>query len=233
MRLCERNNKIAIPEDATLNSLFKQLNESLAALVGHVGKHSFVRPPFYCFMGCNIWLGDDVSINDNFQCRDLGLVTIKDRTMIGPCCRITTLNHSLNYLERRRPDGAAKPVEIGEDCWLGIGVTVLPGVTIGKGCVVAAGAVVAKDVAPFNLVGGVPAKVIRYLGNPEEVDEQDQSQQDSAKSSEDGVEEGEKRDYILEGKTGESELPNGSGTREMDESEADLPRWLRKPHGVE
>ena len=64
MRLCERNNSRGIPEDATLNSVFKQLNESTAAIVGHLGKNSFVRTPFHYFMGCNIWLGDNVSIND-------------------------------------------------------------------------------------------------------------------------------------------------------------------------
>lgn len=108
----------------------------------------------------------------SFQAADLGLVTIKDRTLIGPSCRIIAVTHSLNYLDRRNSDEIARPVEIGEDCWLGIRVTILPGVTIGKGCVVAAGAVVTKDVAPFNLVGGVPARVIRYLGNQEEAESQ-------------------------------------------------------------
>lgn len=160
------------------------------------------------------------------------MVTIRDRTIIAAYCRIVTVNHSLNYLERRRPDGAAKPVEIGEDCWLGIGVTVLPGVTIGKGCVVAAGAVVTKDVAPFTLVGGVPAKLIRYLGNPEEVDGQDQSQQNGAKNGEIGLGKGKESGDIPGGKPSESELPNGSVAGEIDESEADLPRWLRKPIGM-
>ena len=105
----------------------------------------------------------------SFRVDDSGLVIIKDRTLIGPSCHISTGSHSLNYLERR--DGGAygsRPVEIGEDCWLGVGVSILAGVTIGKGCVVAAGAVVARDVAPFTLVGGVPARLIRYLGDPEE-----------------------------------------------------------------
>jgi maltose O-acetyltransferase len=52
---------------------------------------------------------------------------------------------------------------IGDDCWLGAGVTVLPGVTIGRGCTVAAGATVAADVEDNCLVGGVPAKLIRKL----------------------------------------------------------------------
>jgi hypothetical protein len=52
-------------------------------------------------------------------------------------------------------------VTIGHDVWIGHGSTVLPGVTVGDGAVIGAGAVVAKDVAPYTIVGGVPAKLIR------------------------------------------------------------------------
>lgn len=55
----------------------------------------------------------------------------------------------------------AARVTIGHDVWIGHGVTVLAGVTVGDGAVLAAGAVVAKDVAPYTIVGGVPAKPIR------------------------------------------------------------------------
>lgn len=53
------------------------------------------------------------------------------------------------------------PVRIGNDVWIGHGVTILSGVTIGDGAVVGAGAVVVKDVAPYAIVGGCPAKLIR------------------------------------------------------------------------
>lgn len=56
---------------------------------------------------------------------------------------------------------APEPTTIGHAAWVGDGVTVLPGVTIGDGAVCAAGAVVTQDVAPFTIVGGVPAKPIR------------------------------------------------------------------------
>ena len=68
-------------------------------------------------------------------------------------------------MPRTRPEffdwRASKRVTIGHDTWIGHGATILPGVTVGNGAVVGAGAVVSKDVAPYTIVGGVPAKPIR------------------------------------------------------------------------
>ena len=61
--------------------------------------------------------------------------------------------------------GIAKPVNIGNDVWIGGNVTILPGVNIGNNVVIAAGAVVTKDVPDNSLIGGVPAKIIRQLEN--------------------------------------------------------------------
>ncbi len=65
----------------------------------------------------------------------------------------------------RRENGGsfALPIKIGDDCWIGARVTILPGVAIRKGSTVAAGAVVSKDVEEFCLVAGVPAKIIKRL----------------------------------------------------------------------
>ena len=61
-----------------------------------------------------------------------------------------------------------EPVIIGNDVWIGANVIILPGVNIGHGAVIAAGAVVTKDVEPYAIVGGVPAKLIKYRFNAEE-----------------------------------------------------------------
>lgn len=65
--------------------------------------------------------------------------------------------HETEFFAARR----ARKVRVGHDTWLGHGSTVLPGVTVGDGAVVGAGAVVSKDVAPYTIVGGVPARPIR------------------------------------------------------------------------
>lgn len=55
------------------------------------------------------------------------------------------------------------PVTIGDNVWIGDKASIMPGVTIEKGCIVAANAVVTKDVPPYCIVGGIPAKIIKYL----------------------------------------------------------------------
>lgn len=84
-------------------------------------------------------------------------VSVGDDVSIGPEATILTLGH-----DPQSPQFADKggPVTIGDRVWIGFGALVLPGVTIGEGAVVAAGAVVTKDVAPYTIVGGNPARPI-------------------------------------------------------------------------
>lgn len=77
---------------------------------------------------------------------------------------LCTDTHEVDPLARKEKGGSfAKPIRIGDDCWIGARATILGGVSIGNGAVVAAGAVVAKDVNAFCVVGGVPARFIRKV----------------------------------------------------------------------
>lgn len=94
-----------------------------------------------------------------------GKVIIGDSVMMGPECLIYTVNHCIeDPLVPMRCQGNCpeEPVYIEDDVWIGARVTILPGVRIGHGSVIAAGAVVTKEIPPYAIAGGVPAKVIRY-----------------------------------------------------------------------
>ena len=92
-------------------------------------------------------------------------ITLGNRVWIGHHVVLITTNHEVGTEQQRCGGWKPSPIVIGNGVWIGARVTILPGVTIGQGAVVAAGAVVTKDVPPNTMVGGVPAKVIKSLGD--------------------------------------------------------------------
>ncbi|KAI5789790.1 trimeric LpxA-like protein [Pyronema domesticum] len=124
-----------------------------------------VDAPFYCSYGFNIRMGKSVLIEFGCTILDSCVVTIKARTILSPGCKIYSATHPIHPRKRNGARGpeSAKPVTIAEDCWLGGHVTVLGGITIGKGSVVSAGSVVTRDVPPFTVVAGNPARVVRGI----------------------------------------------------------------------
>lgn len=79
----------------------------------------------------------------------------------GNHARIIGQYHT-SITEATKPKGFDKPVVIEKDVWIGSRVTILMGVTVGRGSTIAAGAVVTKDVPPYSIVGGIPAKVLKF-----------------------------------------------------------------------
>lgn len=71
--------------------------------------------------------------------------------------------------EANKPEGYDNDVIVEKDVWIGCNVTLLSGVTIGRGCTIAAGAVVAKSTHPYSIVGGVPAKFIKFKWSIDEI----------------------------------------------------------------
>ena len=82
---------------------------------------------------------------------DCALVTIGDRVLFGTGVSLITATHETSIQSRRDNIEYAEPITIGNDCWFGSNVTVLPGVTIGNGCTIAAGSVVTKDIPDFSV----------------------------------------------------------------------------------
>jgi len=109
----------------------------------------------------NISIGDDVYIGKGvFILAEMGKIKIGNNVLIAPGVKINSRNH--NFSEKNtlisKQGYTYSNIEIEDDVWLAANVLILPGVTIGKGAVVAAGSVVVKDVAPYSVVGGVPAR---------------------------------------------------------------------------
>ena len=101
-----------------------------------------------------------IGVNASF-----GEVHIGDNVLMGRECMGITRNHCFikkDKLILEQGYTQEEPIYIGDDVWIGHRVILLPGVHIGNGCVVGAGAVVTKDIPPYAVVAGVPAKVIRY-----------------------------------------------------------------------
>lgn len=136
---------------------FKQHQQLAAALFGRVGS-CYIEPDFYCDYGVNIQLGQRFYANHHCVILDAALVQIGDDVMLGPAVHIYTVTHPLDAAARVTGVEQAKPVVIGNRVWIGGQAIILPGVTIGDGAVIAAGSVVSRDVAPYTLVAGQPAR---------------------------------------------------------------------------
>ena len=127
--------------------------------------------------------GDNVSIHESFYFTDLKKITFGSNVSIQPMCSFigpgwikigndVSIAHGVSFIsgehnfdsleENIKDQGVEeKDITIGDNVWIGAKATILGGVTIGAGSIIAAGSVVTKDVEPFSVVAGVPAKVIR------------------------------------------------------------------------
>ena len=125
----------------------------------------WIEGPIRIDCGTNIKLGRGVYINFNCTILDTCLVSIGSRTLLAANVSLYAATHPLDPILRNGIKGPelGKEIVIGEDCFIGGSVVILPGVHIGNGVTVGAGSVVTRDVPPLCVVAGNPAKIIRRL----------------------------------------------------------------------
>jgi acetyltransferase-like isoleucine patch superfamily enzyme len=129
-----------------------------------LGKKSVIES--YCCINNAV---GDVTIGDytriGIHCTVIGPVCIGNHVNLAQGITVTALNHNFTDANSMIDEQgiSTKPVIIDDDVWIGANAVILPGITIGRHVVVAAGAVVTKDVPPYSLVAGVPARVIKQL----------------------------------------------------------------------
>lgn len=150
----------------------KMLTPLYKGCMKHCGKGVYLRPMSSDFKGLeNLSVGDFTSIPKGsvFYCSEAPL-TIGNYVVFGPNPTIITGDHRIDIVghfiidvsvDKKLPENDL-PVIIGDDVWCGANTTILKGVTVGRGSVVAAGSVVTKSCPPYSIIGGVPAKILRY-----------------------------------------------------------------------
>tara|TARA_B100000780_G_scaffold252389_1_gene199465 strand:+ start:557 stop:1168 length:612 start_codon:yes stop_codon:yes gene_type:complete len=133
----------------------------------------------------NVTIGKDVSINDYTYVSSYSTISsakIGKYCSIGPYCNIGPDSHPINWISTSPnfyknfsdnglsgyKESKSMPV-IGNDVWIGSHVVILRGVVIGDGAILAAGSVITKDVLPYSIVGGVPAKHLKYRFKDQEL----------------------------------------------------------------
>lgn len=136
---------------------YRYISEKLFGFT--VGKYSTGYEQFWCQTSliesigafCNI-SADNVTLAGNHPISMVSTNTFTYSKKIGFVSKDKPIKHIAN----------TRKINIGNDVWIGANVILLPGITIGHGAIIGAGAVVSKNVAPYSIVGGVPAKLIKY-----------------------------------------------------------------------
>ena len=163
------------------NTLFEDdnlRNTIIDELIPNKGEGLYLQGPIYFDYGIFTSFGKNCYANFNFTVLDVCPVNIGSNVFFGPNCSLMTPMHPLRWQERNikfkddkkaYDDEYAKPISIGDNCWIAANVVITGGVTIGEGCVIGAGSVVTKDIPANSLAAGNPCKVIREINEKDSI----------------------------------------------------------------
>lgn len=154
--LCFEYNRLSPAREDERRALIRRL-------LGRTGRRFEINAPFWCDYGRNVEIGENFYANHNCIILDGAKVVFGDNVFVGPNCGFYTAGHPLDAGLRGRGLEYAKPITVGDNVWIGAGVSVLPGVTIGSGSVVGAGSVVNRDIPAGVVAAGNPCRVIRPI----------------------------------------------------------------------
>lgn len=146
----------------------------MGRLFGKMDGLAIIRPPFSLEYGKHIRLGKWVFINAGATFLDSNVISIGERTAVGPNVQFLTATHPVRpedrFVELDQDEMPpfqviiiARPITIGKFCWIGAGAIIMPGVTIGDGTVVGAGSVVTRSLPDRVVATGNPARVLRSV----------------------------------------------------------------------
>jgi len=150
----------------------EQRNEVFTSLLGRIGDNVWIETPFFCDYGEHIYIDEGTFINVNAIFLDNNIINIGKNGLIGPGVQLLTASHPLSARERLITSNEnlktsyktfSKPIQIGDNVWIGGNTVVLPGITIGNNVTIGAGSVVTKNIPDNMLAFGNPCKIIRQI----------------------------------------------------------------------
>lgn len=163
-RQCRINPRSKIENGSHILSNVLILNSRINKY-SYIGKNSIIQNAIigsFCSVASDVFIGLGAHPTENFS--------------TSPLFYRIENTFNLKLMEKDYEFAEYQPIEIGNDVWIGARAIILDGVKIGDGAIIAANAVVTQSVAPYAIVGGVPAKVIRYRFSPEKIEKLLQSQ---------------------------------------------------------
>ena len=150
----------------TRPSEFDKREKMLKEMFAEIGDGCYIEPPLHTnWGGRHVHFGKNIYANFNLTLVDDTHIYVGDYTMFGPNVTVATAGHPIEPSLREKAYQYNAPVKIGENCWIGAGVIIVPGITIGDNVVIGAGSVVTKDI-PSNVVAvGNPCRVLREVND--------------------------------------------------------------------